>query len=223
MWNIPEQAIKTPFGITVFGSAISRIAPDIASLKVSVTRLEQKPGEAFAKARQGSQTVQECLRKARISEFGASRLTLSQAHRYIGNENKFIGYQATVSFHIMLTELDRMEEILTDLVSAGANEVNGVAFETTRLKELRAEARRKAVAAAREKAANYCLAAGVTLGAVLHIEDVNPMVLQAREGHNGRSEPQIDDEGEARAFDPSSISVGAAVLVAFEIRKAPAL
>jgi hypothetical protein len=222
MWNRPEQAIKTPFGITVFGSATSRIAPDLASLKVSVTRLEQKPEDAFARARQGSQAVQECLRNAQISEFGASRVTLFQAHRFIGGENKFIGYQATVSFHIMLTELDRMEEILTALVSAGANQVNGVAFETTRLKDLRMEARRKAIAAARDKATNYCDAAGIALGPILHIEDVNPMVLQGREGHV-QAEPQIDDEGDTRAFDPSSISVGAAVLVAYEIRKTPVI
>jgi uncharacterized protein len=219
MWNNPAQTIKTPFGITVFGSATSRISPDIASLKVSVVRLEQNPGDAFAKVRQGSQAVQEYLRKAGINEFGASRVTLFQAHRFIGGENKFIGYQATVSFHIMLTELDRLEEILTALVSAGANEVNSVTFETTRLKELRMEARRRAIAAARDKATNYCNAAGVALGQVMHIEDVNPMVLQAREGHN-RTEPQIDDEDESRAFDPSSISVGAAVLVAYGIRKA---
>src|SRR6185295_365173 len=161
--NQTEQAIRTPFGITVFGSAVSRIAPDIASLRVSVARLEQKPAEAFAKAREGSQAVQECLRKARITEFGASRVTLAQQHRYIGGETKFVGYQAKVSFHVMLTELDRVEEVLTAVVAAGANEVDGVSFETTRLKEVRAEARRRAVAAALDKATNYCAAAGVAV------------------------------------------------------------
>ena len=199
MWGNPEQTIKAPFGITVFGSAMSRTAPDIASLNVSVTRLEQNPADAFAKVRQGSQAVQECLRHARISEFGASRVTLTQAHRYIGGENKFIGYQAKAAFHVTLTELDRIEEILTALVAAGANEVNSVSFETTRLKELRAEARKMAIAAAREKAINYCSAAGITLGPILHIEDVNPAVLQRRESQHVRSEPQIDDEGETRA------------------------
>ena len=213
----PKQAIRTPFGVTVFGSAISRIAPDLASLKVSVSRLEQKPADAFARARQGSQAVQECLRKARISEFGASRITLAQKHRFIGNEMKFLGYEAKVSFHVVLTELDRVEELLTALVTAGANEVDSVSFETTRLKEVRSEARRRAVAAAFDKAVNYCAAAGVSLGAVLHIEDVNPTVLQGREGHV-RTEPQIDDDEGTRAFDPSSISVGAAVFVAYEIR-----
>jgi uncharacterized protein len=214
---IEHQSIRTPFGITVFGSAISRVAPDLASLKVSVTRVELKPSDAFTKARQGSQAVQDALRKARITEYGASRVTLAQQHRYIGGETKFVGYQAKVSFHVMLTELDRVEELLTALVAAGANEVDGVSFETTRLKELRAEARRRAVAAALDKATNYCVAAGVSVGGVLHIEDVSPTVLQGSEGHVHR-EPQIDDGGDTIAFDPSAISVGATVLIAYEIR-----
>jgi uncharacterized protein YggE len=217
MWNSQNQTITTPFGITVFGSALSRVAPDIALIKVSVTRLEPKPADAFAKARQGSQAVQDWLRKARINQFGASRVTLLAQNRFSGGENKFVGYQANVSFHVTLAELDRMEEVLTALIASGANQVDGVSFETTRLKEVRAEARKRAVTAARAKATNYCAAAGVELGPVMHIEDVNPMMLQGREGHV-RAEPQIDDEGDGRALDPGSISVGAAVFVAYGIR-----
>ena len=47
---------------------------------------------------------------------------------------------------------------------AGANELTSVTFQTTRLKEVRADARRRAVAAAREKAELYCSAAGVSAG-----------------------------------------------------------
>src|SRR5229473_3394794 len=62
----------------------------------------------------------------------------------------------------------------TDAVEAGANEVTSVKYLTTQLAELRAQARREAVAAARRKAEVYSEAAGVALGHVLHIEDVNP-------------------------------------------------
>ncbi len=43
-----SQAIERPFGITVFGSSIMRIEPDIASLRFAVTRLEQHPKMHFA-------------------------------------------------------------------------------------------------------------------------------------------------------------------------------
>ena len=212
----PGQAIRSPFGITVFGSAISRIAPDFATIRVSVGRVESKPANAFAEARKGSWKVQEFIQKAGIKDFGTSRLGLSEERRFLQGEQKFLGYAARVSFHVNLFDLDRVEDILTGLVDAGANEVDEMTFGSSRLKELRADTRRRAVAAAREKAVVYGEAAGVGVGQVLHIEDVNPSALRGSEGHV-RVEPRIDDEGEAGAFDPGSITVGAAVLVAYEL------
>ncbi len=36
-----RQAIQNPLGVTVFGSAVLRVEPDIASLRFTVSRLEQ--------------------------------------------------------------------------------------------------------------------------------------------------------------------------------------
>jgi uncharacterized protein YggE len=75
-----------------------------------------------------------------------------------------------------------------------------------------------AVAAAIEKAGNYCLAADVALGPVIHIEDVNPTVLQGHEARLARG-PTTGEEDERGALDPSLIEIGAAVFVTFEIIK----
>jgi uncharacterized protein YggE len=91
-----------------------------------------------------------------------------------------------------------------------------VDMQTTQLKEVRARARRQAVLAAREKAELYCSAANVKLGAVLHIEDVNPNTLRGYEGHVQREMP-VEDVGDLRAFDPGSIAVSAAVMLSFQI------
>jgi hypothetical protein len=77
------------------------------------------------------------------------------------------------------------------------------------------------VAAAREKAENYCRAAGVSLGTVLHMEDVNPGVLRGTgEGHTS-SEAPSDDAGPERALAPGSIIVGAAVSISFVLTDTP--
>jgi len=203
-----------PSGINVFGSAIIRVAPDIASLKFGVSRLEQKPRDAFNAARKGSKNVQEYLSKANINDFGSSRIMLSQSFRYINGESKFMGYQARVEFHVLLHDLDKLEEVLTSVVDAGANEITSTDLQTTRLKQLRAEARQKAVIAAREKAENYCQAAGVKLGEVRYILDINPDELRGREGHVVR-EPMPDEDVLVKAFDPGSIVVGGAVKITF--------
>ena len=131
----------------------------------------------------------------------------------VGDVHQFFLVLGVVLDH----ELDRVEELLTGVVDAGANEVEGVTFQTSRLKELRTEARSRAIAAAREKASNYCEAAGVHLGTLLHIEDVNPAAVQGSEGHV-RTEPRIDDDDSSTSFDATAISVSAAVLLSYEIR-----
>ncbi|MCB8942781.1 MAG: SIMPL domain-containing protein [Ardenticatenaceae bacterium] len=211
------QAIQNPLGVTVFGSAVLRVEPDVASLNFTVSRLEQHPKDAFAATRKAVQKVRDYLTQAGIEDVGSSRINLSQSFRYVGGENTFLGYQAEISFHLLLSDLERMEEILSGVVDAGVNKINAVAFQTTRLKELRAEARRRAVAAAQEKAEIYCAAAGVTLGNVIHIEDVNPEQLRGREGHMAREAIKPDDDGPLKAFDPGSIVVGGAVMVTFAL------
>lgn len=211
-----EQAIRTPFGINAFGSAIIRVDPDIASLNFAVSRLEQQPKEAFRVAHLGARAVRDFLTQAKIKDVGASRITLSQTSRYSNGETRFVGYTARVAFHIVINDLDSIEEILIGIIEAGANQITSVDFQTSRLKELRAEARRRAIQAAHEKAENYCGAAGIKLGPIIHIEDINPAMLSRQEGHVTRETPP-DDEGTPGAFNPESIVVGGAALVAFEI------
>jgi uncharacterized protein len=214
-----SQAVPHPFGINVFGSSVVRIEPDIASFKFAVSRLEQHPRDSFASAHKAAKSVREYLTKIGLKDVGFSRMTLAPEFRYTAGEQRFVGYTARVTFHLLLRNLDQMEEVVSGVIDAGTNEINAVDFQTSQLKEIRAEARRRAVEAAREKAENYCQAAGVGLGRVLHIEDVNPDILGGtREGHVLR-EVQLDDEGPLQAFTPGSITVGAAVMVAFELKQ----
>jgi uncharacterized protein len=216
----PQQAVTNPFGITVFGSSVSRVPPDIASIRAAVSVLEQKPADAFSASKKSARAVQEFLRKQNVAEFGASRVALTRTMKIVSGVQQFAGYQARITFSVLLKELDRVDELAEGLVSAGANEIERIVFETTKLKEIRAEARRMAMSAALDKAQNYCAAGGVELGRILHIEDVNPLSLQAemaRGAHIGVNVNEYD--GDAGAFDPSLIEVAAAVFVCYEFRQ----
>jgi uncharacterized protein YggE len=73
------------------------------------------------------------------------------------------------------------------------------------------------VAAAREKADVYCRAAGVSVGGVVSIEDVNPNVVRGSGEGSTITEVAFDDAGPERALSPGSIIVSAAVTVVFAI------
>ena len=218
-----KQAIANPFGITVFGSHTSRVEPDFASLRVAVSVVEQEAAHAFSISKERAHTVQEFLSKQNVAEYGASRVALTRLNKFVHGTVEFVGYQARISFSIMLKELDRVDTLAGGLVSAGANEIESIVFETSQLKEVRAEARRKAMTAACDKAQNYCAAGRVSLGRILHIEDLMPLSAaeMPRSGsHYAAAESAGDYDGDIRAFDPSLIEIKAAVLVAYELKEA---
>ena len=147
-----------------------------------------------------------------------SRVVLTSAHEGFGQAQKFIGYRARVTFRILIGRLDGVEKILADAVEAGANEVVSVKYLTTHLAELRAQARREAVFAARRKAEVYCGAAGVSLGHVLHIEDLNPDSMVNRAGHlEATGSDMQDDDAAPGALMSGSLVVSAAVMVTWSI------
>jgi uncharacterized protein len=206
-----EQLIQSPFGISVFGSSLVRVEPDIVALNFVVSSLQKHPKDAFQDVRKASHDVREYLDKAKVDEIDTSRVSITQSFRYISGVQEFIGYTAKVGFHVLLRQIEKMEDVLSGIVDAGVNEINSVDFQTTRLKEIRADARREALNAAREKAENYCSAAGIYLGKIIHIEDVNPDDIRSKDGH-ARGGPV-----EIQAFQPGNITIGAAVIVAYKI------
>ncbi|MEV0720484.1 SIMPL domain-containing protein, partial [Asanoa sp. NPDC050611] len=114
------------------------------------------------------------------------------------------------------TNIYEVEGLGVDLGAGGAYAVDGVDFDVVAKRELRAEARRKAVAAARGKAELYAEAAGVRLGAVLHIEDVDPDRV-GPERYRSHSSAQADASDQDLA--PGHVVVSAAVTLGFDLAR----
>jgi uncharacterized protein YggE len=206
-----------PATVKVFGSAVTKVEPDVASLHFGVWRRADQPRDAFAATHKAARDVRAYLSNARVTDVAASRVTLEQAYEFVAGRRESRGYSAKVTFNVLLTDLDRMEEVLVGVVGAGANEIGSVEFRTTALKAHRTAARQRAVAAAREKAELYCQAAGVSLGAVVSIEDGNPNALRGSGEQNVSDETPAEDAGPDRALSPASIVVGASVTMVFAL------
>lgn len=211
-----RQLIVAPFGISVFGSALVRVIPDVAVLTLSVSRVQPQPQAAFQAVREVAQQVQTFLSRAQIKEVGTSRIKLREQfdHR---NDDKQVGYETSVEFRVILYDLNRVEDIIIGVLEAGVNNIRSVDFETTQLTEIRAEARHKAIIAAHKKAEGYCAAAGVSLGELIHIEDLNPQQVPTRRFHTS-SKISPEEEGDIQAFDPGSIVVAGSVMVAYKFQ-----
>jgi uncharacterized protein YggE len=207
--------IERPWGITAFSSASVQAPPDLARLRFRVSRVQQTPAQSFAAASEAVSEVRRALREHRVPDGSVQRsqLTLASAWSY-GNERKFLGYQCQASFVVESRELDGVQQLLVDVVAAGANEIQGMSFDVIDKPALRAEARKEAVAAARRKAQLYADAAGVRLGVVLHIDDVDPEKL-GEGAYRSHSSARSESSGEDLA--PGHVVVSAAVILGFAI------
>jgi uncharacterized protein YggE len=86
------QLVQEPFGISVFGSSIIRVEPDVASLNFAVSRLEQHPRDAFRAVRDEAESVRAYLDQAEVEDVGSSRIALSQSFRHTTRGREFEGY-----------------------------------------------------------------------------------------------------------------------------------
>lgn len=217
-----SPSLTRPNGVHVFGSHILRTEPDRAEVDLAVIRLAQTPAASFEQTGKAVRAVRAALRAAAIpdAEIEVSRVNLETAYDSYP-ARKFLGYRSTVSFRFAVTHLEAIEQLLTSAVEAGANEVQRVRYQSSKLRELRAEARTQAVQAAQRKAEIYCQAANVRLGPVVDIEDVNPDVGAYRAGvSHGVTEwgaGAVADDEATSGLKPGSLVVSAAVEVTFNL------
>jgi uncharacterized protein len=208
------QMIERPWGVVTYGAASVKAMPDLVRVRFKVVKLEQTPSEAFAAASDAVRTVRQALREHGVADAAVerSRLDLKSSFDF-ANQRRFLGYQCQASFALESANLDDAQQLLVDLVGAGANEIEAVDFDVRAKPDLRAEARRQAVAAARRKAELYAEAAGVRIGAVLHIDDVDAEHpnSQLYRGHAYTGVASAED------LAPGHVVVSAAVMIGFSI------
>jgi uncharacterized protein len=213
-----SESISTPWGVSVFGAASLDAAPDMARLRLAIRETKKRPAEAFEVTRGAVNRVREVLRGHGIPDaaVSTSRLNLRSSTRYDPREGgqKFAGYECAASFMIEVRDLEVLEAVLVDAVEAGANQVEGVEFDVSTKKALRARARAAAVTATREKAELYAEAAGVRLGAVVHIKDAEPERGEAV--YRGYA-ASAAESGRDSNLTPGQLSVTAAVILGFSI------
>jgi uncharacterized protein len=99
-----------------------------------------------------------------------------------GREPRITGYVATNSLELRLRDLSRAGEAVDALFAAGANTVEGPRFSLSDPRPAQREARRAAVAAAREQAETYAEALGVRLERVIQLAERGEVEAYANSG-----------------------------------------
>ena len=207
-----NETITEAWGLSVFGAGSVRAEPQLARIKLAVTVLDPTPARAFQLAGAAVGRLRDVLRQHGVADAGVSgsRLRLSSEYGY-GADKKFLGYRCHASYTVESEDLDGLQQFIVDAVDAGANDIDSVEFDVRDKPALRDEARRRAVTAARRKAEVYGEAAGVPLGQVVHIQDVDPERYLGFRGHDADAARWSDN------LAPGAVEVTAAVLMGYSL------
>jgi uncharacterized protein YggE len=170
----PALADPVSRTITMSGQGEIRAVPDIATLSAGVTIQAATAAAALAADTSRMQTVMAALKRQGIADKNIQTSQFSVSPQYANNEGqapRLTGYQVTNEVSVRLEDVTKLGATLDALVTAGANQMNGINFSIADTAQLLAQARQQAVADALAKAQIYAKAAGVTLGAIQSISE----------------------------------------------------
>ena len=160
--------------ITMSGHGEAHGQPDMATLSAGVSVDAPTAAAALTNANRNMQGVLAALKKLGVPDKDIQTRDFSVRPQYAtgnGEATRVTGYQVTNEVEVRLQDVSKLGPALDALVTAGANQINGVSLSIHDPAPLLADARASAVVDARAKAETFAKAAGVNLGSILSINE----------------------------------------------------
>jgi len=161
--------------ISMNGHGEVRATPDLVTVNAGVATSGPTAAAALAANTVRMKQVFTVLEKMGVPQRNIQTTQFSVAPQYSntpGNEApRLAGYQVTNQLTLRLEDISGLGKALDALVTAGANQMNGINFTIQNPGPQLERARADAIADARLRAETYAKAAGVTLGPILSISE----------------------------------------------------
>lgn len=156
--------------VNVSGEGSVKIKPDYAVISIGA---EIKDLDSAKAKKQNDEIIAkmiQVIKRSGIAEkdYQTQRVNLYKTREYQEKKDYFVAGQTIT---ITLRNLDGYEKLMSDLMAAGANNINGVEFKSTQTDKFASEIRAKAVLDAKKKAQDYASALNQSIGKALIISD----------------------------------------------------
>lgn len=164
-----SEASSASDTITVSGTGSVLAAPDVAVAELAISEERFTAKAAQDEASRKSKLVIDYLRNQGIDEkdIKTSGYNIYPQYDYFEGRSSIRGYQVTQSLTVKIRNLDKANEVLDGVVSAGVNQVYNFRFAIDDPEELRNEARDKAIDDARDQAKKLSDQLDVKLGNIV--------------------------------------------------------
>lgn len=171
-FNFTSQSKGEPLVVSAEGKVAT--VPDIAKVSVGITEQGSTLKNVQDSANRKSQSLVSALKSLEVDEKDIKTLSYNVYPQYdYEGTTRITGYQVLINYEVTLKDIDKVNDLLSQVTNSGANLVGGVTFavsEDTKKEKLN-EAREKASNEAKEKAKGLAKAAGITLGKIINVSE----------------------------------------------------
>ena len=167
--------------LTLTADGRSARVPDMAVFSAGVTSQGKTAGEAMSANAADMNRVIAALKKAGIADKDVQTSSINLNPLYgqpvvgpngqVVQEPRIVGYQANNTVTVRSRDIKGFGKVLDALVSAGANQISGPAFQLSDPSSATDEARMMAIKAARTRAELYAKAAGLRVVRIVSITE----------------------------------------------------
>jgi uncharacterized protein len=166
----------TPRTITVTGTGTAYGAPDVATIQIGVQTRGTDAGQTVGDNTTRMETLIAAIKGLGIAEkdLQTTNFSVNVQQDYdpqTGRPLETIHYQVDNTLNVTMRDTNKLGDVLSGAVDAGANTIYGVSFSVADPAALEGQARDLAVADARTRAEQLAAAAGVTLDVPLAISE----------------------------------------------------
>ena len=212
---------QTPFAllkvVKTTGSAEIKVTPDRAVIQIGVERQSPTAKGAKSAADNVSRKLLAALKGQGIEDKDIQTAYLDlQPTSYYQKQVRVNNFTASQSLSVTVRELSKLDAVMDAVMSAGANRIDGIEYQSSELRKHRDQAHDEAAKAAKEKAVALAAALGNQVGKTYSIEEIpqsegNPII-------GGLPNVAVAyKRASAPSTAPGELTVNASVIVSFDL------
>lgn len=159
--------------ITASGSGQVQVAPDIAVINLGVSAMGEDVSETMDQVNVRLNNVRGALKDDGVQpeDIAVSDLYMYPQYDYNSIQETIRGYTVSHQVSVTVRDVEKLGELIDVAIAAGANELNGVSFESSKADEAYEQALAQAVGNARRHAQIMAQAEGLTLGELMELNE----------------------------------------------------
>ena len=199
--------------IAVTGSGEISVEPDIAEIQLGIFEFDKDLLAAKREADNRISTIVTLATKLGVAprDITTTQLSVRPMYDKDGKTIEFLGYEITRSLSVTLRQISKLNELLEQSITAGANRIESIDLRTSKEKDLKDQVRMLAITNAKEVAGQIATGFDAKLGKVMSVS-VNSGFGDMR--FNMLSAPVFSEA----TYQPGVIAVSAEIDVVFALQ-----